>query len=188
MNAQTEEGVIEFVIDRETGRTVVPDLTDPDPAFVLQMVAEAQRLRKEMAESHKVLLERMFRVSQMWLAGAALMAGAALWQPSRAGWLLALGFGLGFCLALYGQRARKAAPLGVAPHSFNDWLELRTATATNQQALLSTWQQIIEQANDELAWRARWLNIGLASLGAFTVFAMAVHGMSGMFGFGPGAL
>lgn len=166
-----DDGIVSFNFDPATGRTFTTELAEPDPAFVAALVQEAQRMRKEMFEAHKTLLDRLFRVSQMWMAGAALFSAGALWQPTRAGWALAALFALGFSLACWGQRARQGAPLGVHPAAFNDWEALRTATAMNQQTLLSTWQAIIDQGHQELAWRARWLNINLAALGCFTAFA-----------------
>lgn len=176
-NAATaaDDSVVEFLVDTETGRSFSVDREEPDPAFVQMLISEAQRVRKELAQVHQLLVERMFRVAQMWMAGAALFAAGALWQPSRAGWALAAGYAAGFALALYGQRARTSAPAGVAPAAFNDWRALRTRTETNLQVMLSTWDAIIERAHDEIAWRAKWLNVNLGVLAVFTVAALGLR-------------
>ena len=150
-----EPGVHAFVVDRQTLQSESAPLADPAPELVDQLISEAQRLRKEMSDAHRVMLERMFRVSQMWLAGAALLAGASLWKPLPMAWLAAAGYGLGFMVSLYGQRARPSAPLGIYPSRFNDWVSLRQPLPQARERLLSSWDRIIEQAHDELAWRAR---------------------------------
>lgn len=169
MNEETIAETVEFLMDTETGATFTVDRAEPDPDFVDKLIAEAARMRKEYAETHKIILERLFRVSQMWMGGAALLAASGLFAGARSAWWPAAFYVAGFVLSLYGQRARKGAPLGVHPEAFNEWARLRASTPRNLETLLSTWQIILDQAHDEIAWRARWLNINLGAMGGVTL-------------------
>jgi hypothetical protein len=164
---------VDFLFDPASGTSFTVERESPDPEFLDKLIGELIRQRKELLDLHRVLIERMFRVSQLWLAGTALFAAGGLLGSMRSAWWLAACYACGFALSLSGQRARQASPLGIGASTFNDWRQMRASTTDNLEVWLSTMEVVLESAAADVAWRARWLNISLAALAVFTVLAMA---------------
>ncbi len=165
-----DDGTVTFAIDANTGNpATMPQ--PPDQALVAELLSDARALHTALLVREASIVERQYRVAQLWLAAVALSSASGLFGATHADLWLALGFSLGFGLSVLLIGPQAASLLGYALSDFNDPDMLGKPEHT-RLVLLSTWQEVIARSEAAIETRVKRFALSVRILAVFTPVAI----------------
>jgi len=120
-----------------------------------------------------MLIARVERLGQLWLAASALFAAAGLFGGLTADLWLAFGFACGFALSVVLRLPQPATLAGLLMVEFNDPYAL--ADEQTPARLLATLDEINQRACEALAARLRRYTISVVMLSVYVPLALLLR-------------
>jgi len=163
---------MDIVWDMETKKSVPPPAA-ANPATVQLLMDEARRMHEHLIARELVLIERVARLGQLWLAASALFAAAGLFGGLTADLWLAFGFACGFSLSVVLMLPQQATLAGMLMVELNDPYAL--ADEQTPSRLLATLDEINKRSCDALAARLRRYTISVGMLAVYVPLALLLR-------------
>jgi hypothetical protein len=163
---------MDIVLDMETG-TSVPPPAAANPATVQLLIDEARRMHEHLIARELVLIDRVARLGQLWLAASALFAAAGLFGGLTADLWLAFGFACGFALSLKMMLPQQATLAGMLMVELNEPYAL--ADEDTPSRLLSTLDEMNKRACAALAARLHRYTVSVVMLAVYVPLALLLR-------------
>lgn len=154
-----------FAMDMATGESV-PMPGAPDAGLLEDLLRDARSTHTVLLARESNIMERQYKLSQLWLAAVALCTAAGLWGDARADLWMALGFAVGFGVSVLLMGLQQATLPGYAVGDFIDPYAMASPEHT-RQVLLSTWAEVIRRSESALTLRLKRYSAGVWLLAAY---------------------
>lgn len=168
--AQDDDGCVTFFMDTITGESR-PAPKAPDMALVAELLGDARAAHAGLVLREANVVDRQYRVAQLWLAAVGLCSAAGLFGARPVDLWLALGFAVGFGVSVLLIGPQRGTLAGIGLLDFNDPYPLGEPVAT-RLVLLSTWEEVIKRSTSAIEARVRRFAISVWLLAAFMPLAI----------------